>query len=173
MSRMRVAAAILAGVVSTNSNTALSVDGYQDLAASENVRTIPYYDIAGVKTVCYGETQGVEDREYSLQECSEMLVDRVEHYFAPRIAACTKDWHRLPKQTRDALIELSWNIGVAGYCGSSVRKRLDAGYGSKACDRILLWNKARVRGQLRPIKGLTLRREREAKKCRDGFTAVA
>jgi len=173
----RAAAAVITGFLGAaghTSHTTLSAGGYADLAKSEALVLDPYYDVAGVLTVCYGETKNVEMRTYTPGECSQMLVDRVENHFAPRVAACTspKAWASLHQKTIDALIEFAWNIGVGGYCGSSVRKRLDAGRGAEACDRMLVWNKARVKGVLKPVKGLTDRRKREAAKCRSGF-AVA
>ena len=151
--------------------TLLSIDGYMELAASEAMSTTPYYDGAGVLTVCFGETKGVQLREYAPEECAAMLVKRIETHFGPRTRSCTPPvvWDSLSQTTRDALISFSYNIGVGGYCGSSARKRLTAGQGIRACERILPWNKIRVNGALQPDKGLTNRRNREAGKCRDGF----
>ena len=172
--RGKAAAAVVAGFVSTHGHTAISVDAYRDLAASEALVTTPYYDVAGVLTVCIGETKGVEMREYTPDECSAMLVKRVEGYFVPAIRRCTRRdvWDSLHQETIDALVETSYNIGVGAYCRSSIRKRLDAGRGAAACDRILLYNKATVNGALKPIEGLTKRRQREADKCRRGFESI-
>ena len=171
----RAAAAVVSTFLATSAHTGLSADAYADLAKSEALALEPYTDIAGVRTVCFGETKNVQERPYTPEECSQLLVDRVEGYFLPEIRRCTspRAWNALHQETVDSLVELSWNIGVGGYCGSSVRKRLDAGRGAEACDRILLWNKARVNGALRPVKGLTDRRKREAAKCRSGFAALA
>lgn len=169
----QAAALAIAAAAGYGGNTALSPAGYGDLAKSEALVLTPYYDSVGVKTVCYGETKGVEDRLYTAEECGEMLVRRVENDFVPGILRCTEPrvWRSLGQKTKDAIIEFSWNVGIGGYCSSSVRKRLNAGYGAAACDRMLLWNKGRVNGKLRPLDGLTIRRKREAKKCHEGFVA--
>lgn len=149
--------------------TLMTIRGYQRLAKHEGMDTTPYRDSAGVLTVCFGETKGVENREYSAEECAAMLVLRVEKWFAPETRACTRLWKNLDSETTDALISFSYNTGISAYCGSSVSKRLNKGYGSAACDRMLLWNKIRVNGSLRPLEGLTNRRTDESEWCRNGF----
>jgi lysozyme len=60
------------------------------IATWEGLETKPYQDIGGVLTVCYGETQGVENREYTPEECENMLADRVIDYYNPMIANVSK-----------------------------------------------------------------------------------
>ena len=170
----RQAAALACAACIGHGHTTISAQAYGDLGASEGLRLEPYTDIAGVRTVCYGETQDVEERLYTVDECGELLVLRVEQDFVPRIVACTDDriWDGLGQETKDALVEFSWNVGTGAYCRGSVAKRLNAGRGVEACERILLYNKARINGKLKPVDGLTKRREREAAKCRAGFDAV-
>ena len=48
---------------------------------------------------------------------------------------------------------------------TTARKRIDAGQIRAACDAFLSWDKARVNGVLRPVKGLTARRQRERTAC--------
>jgi len=170
----RQAGAIALAAAVGSGHTVLSADGYRDLGISEGFVLEPYTDIAGVRTVCAGETQGIENRTYTVDECGELLVRRVEEDFVPRIVACTDDriWDGLGQETKDALVEFSWNVGTGAYCRGSVAKRLNAGRGVEACERILLYDKARINGKLKPVDGLTKRREREAAKCRAGFDAV-
>ena len=63
---------------------------------------------------------------------------------------------------------LAYNIGVTNFCGSTPRARFEAGRIAGACDAFLAWNKARVQGVLRPVRGLTLRRKREREVCLTG-----
>ena len=169
VARHTVAAAIAASIGA--GSTQLSLDGYLSLAQSEGLVLTPYYDTAGVLTVCYGETQNIELREYTVEECTDMLVRRVEGDFVPAILNCTRAdvWYSLRKNTKDAVIEFSYNVGTGAYCRGSVSKRLNAGRREAACDRMELYNKIRVNGKLVPSKGLTNRRTYEANLCRRGF----
>jgi lysozyme len=42
----------------------------------------------------------------------------------------------------DLYVSFSYNVGSAGFCGSSIVKRLNQGDYVGACDAILLWNKS-------------------------------
>lgn len=68
----------------------------------------------------------------------------------------------------NALTSLVYNIGAGiqdgvkgDFADSTLLARLNAKQFDKAADQFLQWNKGRVGGVLKPIKGLTLRRERE------------
>jgi len=61
----------------------------------------------------------------------------------------------------DAYLSLAYNIGPANFCGSTLVKKLNAQDYTGACMEILRWN--RFKGQ--PMRGLTLRRQGENKKC--------
>jgi lysozyme len=127
-----------------------------------------YLDIAGIPTACDGLTKGVRlGQTYTPDQCGRMLeAALIEH--AAGVMRCTQGL-AINKPGRDnvrfAAISLAYNIGVAGWCGSTARKRIDAGQIRAACDAFLAWDKARVRGVLRPVKGLTLRRQRERAAC--------
>ena len=64
-----------------------------------------------------------------------------------------------------AATSLAYNIGPSAYAGSTVARRFSANRWQSACDNFLSWNKGRVAGALRPIKGLTRRREAERLLC--------
>lgn len=168
---IRHATAAVVSSVAAHGATELSPQGYKSLLDSEAMVSTPYYDIAGVKTVCVGETYLVEDRLYMPAECADRLVKRIEHTFVPEMKRCTHRavWASLGQETKDALINFAYNVGTPTYCRSSIRKRLDAGRGIEACERLLLYNKARVNGRLRPVKGLINRRQHEYEGCRKGF----
>ena len=128
-----------------------------------------YLDIAGIPTACDGITKGVKiGQTYTEEQCGD-LVERelVEH--AHGVMACSSGL-RAPGRDyqRVGAVMLGFNIGVGGWCGSTARKLLDAGNISKACDAFLRWDKAKVRGVLRPVKGLTMRRNRERQICLTG-----
>ena len=61
----------------------------------------------------------------------------------------------------DAAVSLAYNIGGKAFCGSTVARRFNAGDYEGACNAFLMWDKFRGR----TLRGLTLRREREARQC--------
>ena len=60
-----------------------------------------------------------------------------------------------------AYVSLTYNIGEGAFCRSTIAKKLIAGDYEGACKEILKWDKF----QGKPLRGLTLRREREYKEC--------
>ncbi len=131
-----------------------------------------YLDIAGIPTACDGITRGVRmGQSFTEEQCTAKLIEEIEIHArgalrcAPSLARLGRDYQRA------AAISLTFNIGVSGFCGSSVKRAFEAGQVAYACDRFLPWNKARVRGALRPVRGLTLRRQREREICLTGLTA--
>jgi len=138
------------------------------LIQHERIVKRPYRDIAGVLTVCAGETQGVENREYSETECKLMAAERLSRDFERPIRACTPNWDDLALQTQVATLTFVYNIGTAGYCRSTARKRFATGDIAGGCRAFRLWNKARVNGELRVVKGLDNRRKEEERLCLEG-----
>jgi len=137
------------------------------LTAHEGLRHEPYDDIAGVRTVCYGETEHVEERSYSTAECLVMLATRVAgDYEAPiRRCAGAEHWDGAPTEVRATHIGVAYNIGVSGWCGSSMRRRLDHGDIDGSCDALLKWDRARVHGRLTVVQSLAERRREEREFC--------
>lgn len=62
-----------------------------------------------------------------------------------------------------ALLSFTYNLGRAAFQRSTLRMKLNRGNYEGAADEFLKWNKARINGVLKPVKGLTNRRfaERE------------
>lgn len=136
------------------------VSGPQYLAA--------YRDLAGVATACDGLTKGIRiSQTYTEAQCDAMLEQAlVEH--AAGVMRCSPGL-ALDKSRRDhvraAAVSMAYNIGVNAWCGSTARQLVDAGKIRAACDAFLPWDKARVGGVLRQVKGLTARRQRERALC--------
>lgn len=134
------------------------------VGAWEGLRTEAYLDIVDVPTVCYGETRGVKlgDR-YTRAECDEMLIRGLRDFEAGMRACLTK-----PDEIRDevyvSMVSATFNVGIGGFCGSSMARRLNAGDVAGACDALLMWNKAK--GKV--VKGLTNRRQDERRLCLKG-----
>lgn len=153
--------AIIGAVAATSLFTTIPEDEGYKLAA--------YRDIAGIPTICMGDTRNVrmgmvETPEGCVRRLEAQLVAHAKPVMqcSPRLKEPGRDWQRA------AAVSLAYNIGVGAYCRSTVDRRFDAGDWRGGCDAFLRWNKARVNGKLRPVKGLTLRRQREREICLRG-----
>lgn len=149
----------LAGVLGSAALAALAMAG---LTTWEGKRNVPYRDIVGVVTACRGTTKNVQlNRVYSDAECDAMdEASAVEH--AEGVRRCT------PRLTGNQLVAatlLTYNIGVGGYCGSTVARRFNAGDLRGGCDAFRMWNRAGGR----VVKGLVNRREYERRLCLTGL----
>jgi lysozyme len=129
---------------------------------------VAYRDIAGIPTICDGETRGVKMGDRATPaECDAMTAEAVAEFEAA-IRPCLP--RSLPTETRAAFVVTAYNIGAAAFCNSSMARRASAGDLRGACDALLMWNKARVAGKLQPVRGLTSRRLAERALCLRGVT---
>lgn len=138
---------------------AVSVAGY------EGLRTSPYLDVVGVRTVCFGETAADHvntNRDYTPAECRKMLNASLKKYDA-KMVKCL--YHTIPPSMQIAFISATYNIGVYAFCHSSMARRVNAGDLRGACNALLMWDKGVVHGRRRVVKGLKRRRESERKIC--------
>ncbi|WP_342361425.1 lysozyme [Terrarubrum flagellatum] len=125
----------------------------------EGLRTKAYPDIVGVITVCYGETRGVKIGDsYTKEQCDEMLGDALVDFEAG-VRNCVPG--EIPDKRRASYVSLAYNIGVGGFCRSTVARKANEGDARGSCDAMLAWNKAGGR----VVAGLTRRREAERKIC--------
>ena len=119
----------------------------------------PYRDVVGVLTVCFGQTQNVENRRYTPAECEASLrLDTAKHLMA--VAACV---HRpLTQPQWVALGSWTYNVGVTNACRSTLVRKINEGQPATVwCRELLKWNRAG--GKV--VKGLTRRREAEYAEC--------
>lgn len=149
-------------------------------AASGLFATIPqdegteykaYRDIAGIWTICQGDTKNVRAGMVETKEgCQRRLEQQLVAHALP-VMRCTPTLSQPGRDNqRWAAVSLAYNIGTAAYCRSSVDRQFDQGNWRGGCDAFLAWNKARVNGQMRPVQGLTNRRNRERSICLRGLT---
>lgn len=136
----------------------------------EGTELAAYRDIAGIVTICNGDTKNVRMGMVETQEgCQRRLVAQLVAHAkptmacTPRLAESGRDWQRA------AAVSLAYNIGVGAWCRSTADKRFDVGDWKGGCDAFLSWSKARVNGQLRVVKGLLSRRQRERAICLKGI----
>lgn len=157
----------LAAIVGAVAATSL----FASVPKEEGTEYKAYRDIAGIWTVCNGDTNDVHPGLVETPEGCRIRLERQLVAHAKPVMACTPT---LAEPGRDyqraAAVSLAYNIGVKAYCGSTADRRFDAGDWAGGCNAFLAWNKARVNGQLRPVAGLTARRERERQICLKGLT---
>lgn len=134
----------------------LSKNGYKLLKQFEGCRLKAYKDIVGIWTIGYGFTKGVKEGDVTTQaQCDARLVEELREYEDAVRKALIASYSQ---NEFDAIVLLTWNIGIAGMARSSVVKahnRLDNQAAARAFG---LWNKAGGK----EVVGLTRRRASEA-----------
>jgi lysozyme len=128
-----------------------------------------YIDVVGVPTACDGITRNVKvGQTYTEAQCTRLLEDELIIH-AEGALACASNLRRPGwENQRAAATLLTYNIGIGGFCRSTVRRKFQQADIRGACDAFMLWNK----GGGRVIRGLQLRRERERALCLTKMPAV-
>lgn len=127
----------------------------------EGIEYKPYYDVAGVLTVCYGHTGGdiIKDKLYSQAECDALLekdLAKVKKRIDPMIVVI------IPETTRAALYSFTYNVGIGAFSRSTLLERLNSGDLLGACTELRRW----VYADGKKWKGLVTRRQIEEEVCR-------
>lgn len=132
-----------------------SPKGIALIKSFEGFRSAAYQDVAGVWTIGYGFTKGVQARDRMTREQADArLAEELRDYeqaVEAAAGACNQNQH-------DALVCFAWNVGMAGMKKSSVIKAHRRGDFQAAARAFGLWDKAG--GKVWP--GLTRRRAAEA-----------
>jgi lysozyme len=156
----------LAAIVGVVAATSL----FASIPEHEGIEYKAYRDIAGIWTICAGDTNDVragliETPEGCWQRLEKQLVAHAGPVMSctPRLKEDGRDWQRA------AAVSLAYNIGVGAWCRSTADRRFDAGDWKGGCNAFLSWNKARVGGVLREVRGLTRRRQEERTVCLRGI----
>jgi len=129
----------------------------------EGIEYVPYRDVAGVLTVCWGTTgpDVIEGKVYTKEEC-EHFLDRdlkaitIERQILPMIKPA------LPEPTKAALYSFTYNVGAGAFARSTLLKKLNAGDMNGACDQLKRW----VYAGGKKWKGLMTRRDIEMEVCK-------
>jgi lysozyme len=129
--------------------------------AFEGTELSTYRDMGGVLTYCTGAAWG---KMYTPAQCRAQLDRDLERH-AAGIAMCIP-LARLTDGQKVAFVDVAYNIGVSGFCGSSMARRTNAGDMLGACNALLMWNK--VGGK--EVRGLTRRRQAERELCLKGVS---
>ena len=110
-------------------------------------------------TIGFGTTDGVKlgDTTTPPKAVARALTDVQKFEGALRQCVSVP----LSQNEYDAYLQLSYNIGSGAFCRSTLVRKLNALDYAGACQQILAWDKFKGK----PLRGLTLRREREYQEC--------
>lgn len=141
------------------------------VAASEGKRNDPYKDMlaGGIWTVCYGDTH-VPMRRYSDAECKALLTASLKKHGDQGIAKCLPAG--LPDATQAAFLSVGYNVGVQGFCRSSMSRKAWAGDLKGACASISLYQFVGGKDCRNPANrcaGIPKRRADERALCEQGL----
>ena len=139
-----------------------------DIAATlcrpfEGLRLKPYICPAGYPTIGYGtvwKPDGskvtMEHPPISKETAEEWLVHELRHNYLVGVLKASPSLLAHPRAL-GALTDFAYNLGVARYRGSTLRKRVDALDWEGSKEQLRLW----VRGGGRVLPGLVKRRDAE------------
>ncbi len=137
-----------------------SAAGITLLKEFEGCRLLAYKDVAGILTIGVGHT-GPEVKEGLT--ITQEAADELLKFDLSKFERCVNIHVRVPlsQQQYDALVCFVYNVGEKSLKGSTLLKKLNKRDYQGAADSFLVWDKARVKGVLRSVTGLTRRRSRE------------
>jgi lysozyme len=119
-----------------------------------------YRDPIGIVTACTGHTKtAVLGRPYTPEECQELLAADLVDAAKP-VLTCTPNLRDKPMQLA-AATSLTFNIGGAAYCHSSIARKFNEGDYGGACADFSRW----VYAGGRVLPGLVNRRAVERDMC--------
>jgi lysozyme len=135
--------------------------GIEFIKKEEGLKLNAYLDVAGIPTIGYGTTSGVRMGDRITPEKAEEFLrrdlERVESAIMRNVP-----YGLTPKQF-DALASFIYNVGIGAFTRSTLLKKLLASDIVGAANEFPKWNKSKVNSKLRPVDGLTARRNRERK----------
>lgn len=129
------------------------------IAPWEGMEQVPYRDLVGKLTWCYGETRGAPKESYTEAECAAMLATGVGQFYDGLMRCVDRP---LTQGQAVALTSWAYNVGISAACNSTLVRQLNAGEPPEVwCNQLLRWNRAG--GQ--EVRGLTRRRQAEYREC--------
>ena len=138
----------------------LSAAALVGLALSEGYTERAVQPLPGdVWTYGFGTTEGVKQGDVIAppQALARKLVDVQK--FEGAVKRCVQV--PVTQGEYDAFTQLAYNIGAEAFCASTLVKKANAGDYPGACAEIKRWDKFKGK----PVRGLTLRRQREYETC--------
>lgn len=139
------------------------------VATHEGLRLSAYRDLAGVPTICYGETLGVKMGDTATREqCDQKLAERILE-FAEKVDDCVKP--PMPPHVHAAYTSFAYNVGINGFCGSTMAKLANQSRFEESCGEFQRWvyvKKKDCRDPANKCAGIVKRRVEEERMCRGG-----
>lgn len=138
----------------------LSASTLVGIAVHEQYRGQAYIPVPGdTPTMGFGTTEGVKMGDKISVERALVRLLQDASKFEQVVKRCAPV--PMHQYEFDAYVSLTYNIGENAFCTSTLAKRLKQGDYLGACKEILKWDKFKGK----PLRGLTIRREAEYKKC--------
>lgn len=118
---------------------------------------------ASVPTIGFGSTMWADGRKVKLGEVISMEnAEKLLQWEINNKVHCLNKL-RLNQNQFDAMMSFVYNVGVGNLMKSTLYKKALLNPNDETIrDEFMKWNKARVKGVLTPLKGLTRRRQSEA-----------
>jgi lysozyme len=141
----------------------LDENGYKLLQEFEGLSLVPYKCSAGVATIGYGATFYPSGKKVTMQDTpislatAKWMLKEIADKFAVDVDKMIKA--NINQNQFNAIVSLSYNIGLAGLAKSSLLKKVNANPSDPTIrNSFLVWNK----GGGKVLDGLTKRRTKEA-----------
>ena len=148
----------------------ISQNGIDLVKHFEGRRLQSYQDVAGIWTIGYGHTGPEVDADQTISEAeAEALLRKDLARFENGVTSAVRV--DIDQDQFDALVSLSFNIGVSAFKKSTALKLLNKGDVLGAAEAITWWNKATINGVKQEVLGLVRRRAAEAALFLQNITA--
>ena len=133
----------------------------------EGCRLEAYKDVAGIWTIGYGTIMYPDGKKVKEGEVTDLR--RAEAFLTWEVELKSQGIDKLltpvilTQNQFDSLVSFAYNAGINAFKGSTLLKKVRNNPQDPTIrDAFMAWNKARVKGVLQEIKGLTLRRKAES-----------
>lgn len=123
----------------------------------EGKRLDAYQDQVGVWTIGYGHTPAHAGQVITDEQATALLLGDL----AWAEKAVADNAGTLNDNQFDAFVSMCFNIGTAGFAGSTACREAKAGNYQASADAMLSWDKGTINGQLVVLPGLLARRTEE------------
>lgn len=145
----------------------LDQNGYNLITQFEGFSATPYLDSAGIPTIGFGSTFYLDGTKVTMKdkaisrEFAIKLFEITADQFAKKVDGLVKS--NITQNQFNSLVSLAYNIGVENFRLSSLLILVNRNPNDRIISgKFMQWNKARIKGALTEIDGLTNRRRKEA-----------
>ena len=138
----------------------ISQEGLSLIKKFEGCKLESYKCAAGVWTIGFGSTSGVEEGMEISQERADMLLLEDVEVFEETVNNLVEV--DLEQNQFDALVAWTFNLGSTNLKNSTLLKVLNDKNYEGVPEQIKRWNKATVDGERQVLEGLVRRREAES-----------